>query len=80
MQPLLLRHIHGGARHRKHLLPTKRKNASSWGIRFEDEIRALPDPAVMQEIDMISYGEFTDNAIEACQSQRSGNRTCGFPA
>ena len=39
------------------------------GIRLEDEIRALPDPAVMQEIDMISLmGNLLDNAIEACQA------------
>ena len=51
------------------LIADKKGKCEQLGIRFEDEIRALPDPAVMQEIDMISLmGNLLDNAIEACQA------------
>lgn len=65
----LLRYIHGGSTAQEALIADKKTKCEQLGIRFEDEIRALPDPAVMQEIDMISLmGNLLDNAIEACQS------------
>lgn len=64
----LLRYIHGGSTAQEALIADKKTKCEQLGIRFEDEIRALPDPAVMQEIDMISLmGNLLDNAIEACQ-------------
>ena len=64
----LLRYIHGGSTAQEALIADKKTKCEHLGIRFEDEIRALPDPAVMQEIDMISLmGNLLDNAIEACQ-------------
>ena len=69
----LLRYIHGGSTAQEALIADKKGKCEQLGIRFEDEIRALPDPAVMQEIDMISLmGNLLDNAIEACQARRSG--------
>lgn len=65
----LLRYIHGGSTAQEALIADKKTKCQQLGIRFEDEIRALPDPAVMQEIDMISLmGNLLDNAIEACQA------------
>lgn len=65
----LLRYIHGGSTAQEALIADKKGKCEQLGIRFEDEIRALPDPAVMQEIDMISLmGNLLDNAIEACQA------------
>lgn len=65
----LLRYIHGGSTAQEALIADKKTKCEQLGIRFEDEIRALPDPAVMQEIDMISLmGNLLDNAIEACQA------------
>lgn len=65
----LLRYIHGGSTAQEALIADKKTKCEQLGIRFEDEIRALPDPAVMDEIDMISLmGNLLDNAIEACQA------------
>ena len=62
----LLRYIHGGSTAQEALIADKKTKCEQLGIRFEDEIRALPDPAVMQEIDMISLmGNLLDNACQA---------------
>lgn len=67
----LLRYIHGGSTAQEALIADKKTKCEQLGIRFEDEIRALPDPAVMQEMDMISLmGNLLDNAIEACEASR----------
>lgn len=43
----LLRYIHGGSTAQEALIADKKGKCEQLGIRFEDEIRALPDPAVM---------------------------------
>ena len=77
----LLRYIHGGSTAQEALIADKKTKCEQLGIRFEDEIRALPDPAVMQEIDMISLmGICWTTPSKPVRPAVRRNHICGFPA
>ena len=63
----LLGSIHGGSSAQEALIIEKKSRCDTLGIRFIDEIRALPEDGMIQEIDIISLmGNLLDNAVEAC--------------
>ncbi len=63
----LLGSIHGGSSAQEALIIEKKSRCDALGIRFIDEIRALPEDGMIQEIDIISLmGNLLDNAVEAC--------------
>ncbi len=70
----LLSCIHGGSSAQEALILDKKSRCETLGIRFIDEIRALPADGTIQEIDIISLlGNLLDNAIEACQASGSSD-------
>ena len=63
----LLGSIHGGSSEQEALILEKKSKCETLGIRFIDEIRALPENGTIRAIDIISLmGNLIDNAIEAC--------------
>lgn len=70
----LLSCIHGGSSAQEALIIDKKNRCENLGIRFIDEIRALPAEGTIQEVDIISLlGNLLDNAIEACQASGSSD-------